>query len=249
MRSHFYTHSLIFMALLILAGATTAKADTCFGTVTTLTSFIANTSDGPGTGCFVGDIEYYGVQFASMITQGATAPATADQIGVTFTATGFSLSGIPEVDNGTVTYLVGFNIDPAPVLTGDSISLDPPLGNVTLNAFYCSNSDQPNVTFNEGNFFCGGGYPFSDEDTEIDLGSPTAQATTNNPNASFGFFNPPVGQAGILLELILNADDPASIDNFGQDPAEASSTPEPGAWLLVASGLAFVTWRRRKRLS
>src|SRR5580704_1528097 len=163
MRSRHFIQSFLFIALVMVAGAVTAKADIsyCSTEVTNLTSFMAQTSDGPGFGCNIGDIEYYGVQFASMTTEGATTPATSDQIGVGFTTSGFFLTGIPEVDQGTVTYLIGFNIDPAPVLTGDSISLDPPSGEVSLTAYYCSNQDQPNVTYSENNFYCGAGPNFN----------------------------------------------------------------------------------------
>ncbi len=223
----------------------------------TLQDFIANTSDGPGFGCNVGDLEYFGVQFRAT-TSGPTTPTTADQITISFDGDlGFNFGNIPEVDAGSVSYLIGFNIDPAPVLTGDTISLDPPVGNVTLSAYLCPAS-APYLTSSgasdDPQLYCGTAPVFGDgTNTAINTGiSGTPIATISNINgtdqsSSFQFPGAPLTQIGELLVLTLNADDPASVGAIGEDPAEISATPEPAAWMLLASGLMLLTYRRFAR--
>src|ERR1700749_2930644 len=94
--------SLIFIALAITGTMSTARALPMFCSSANYQDFINDTSDGPGFGCNIGGVEYFGAQFLTSVTGETppTTPATASQINMSFSDNGFGLSGIPTVDNG-----------------------------------------------------------------------------------------------------------------------------------------------------
>jgi hypothetical protein len=208
-------------------------------------------NDGPGTGCTSpGDpnLEYYNFFFS---THSGVGENFADPSSITVSPDGgfgFNFTGFQTVTNGDLTYFLGFNIDPAPVLTGDSISLDPPVGNVTLNLYICQ-QDSPFLTQSEGNYYCSTMPNFGDgSNSQIVFGETPPAATLVNVSgkdqsttASFA----PTGQIGVLLQLTLVDDDPASVGAIGSAPTQISTTPEPGSWILLASGLLMFLHKRR----
>ncbi len=207
--------------------------------------------NGPGMGCtnpVDPNLEYYNFLFSTSST-GSNFDSPSNITVSPDGGFGFNFTGFQTVSTGDLTYFLGFNVDPAPVLTGDSISLDPPVGNVTLNLYICQ-QDTPFLTKGgEGGFFCSTQPNFADgSNSQIIFGETQPAATLINVNgkdqsttASFA----PTGQIGVLLQLTLNADDPASVGAIGSAPALILSTPEPASWILLASGLLLFLLKSR----
>ncbi|HVW86882.1 MAG TPA: hypothetical protein VHB50_19485, partial [Bryobacteraceae bacterium] len=94
--------------------------------------------------CSVGILNFSGFGFSASGTGDALLDS-ASQILVTPATNGFNFSQVSHepftVDMGqTANYTINYNfvIDPAPVLDGAGMSLDPPFGNVTATQFYCN---------------------------------------------------------------------------------------------------------------
>jgi hypothetical protein len=255
--------------LLLLIGfvfsAGLASAGTC--TPGALTTYLNSFGGGPGAGCGLANLDYFNFYFQSA----GTGQVSADSPGnITVTpgtpgATDLRFSGFQSLSagQGTLTDFIGFNIDPAPVLTGDSISLDPPSGGVFVDLFTCL-PDTPFFVGQSGNpgdtsLYCGATSTFGGgAHVAIDLANPSASIINNNSpfQTSTFLFPGTTGQVGILLRLSLNATSAgASLDAIGNQPIQdlqAGGTPEPGTWMLLTTGLlALLLFRRfaTKRLS
>jgi hypothetical protein len=166
---------------------------------------------------------------------------------------GFNFNGFQTVSTGNLTYYLGFDaiIDPAPVLTGDSIGLDPPSGNVTLSLYVCL-PNAPYITHTDDlkDLSCGTAANFGDgTNFAIDLSKPAAQLINTLVPGPDQFttvqFPSAVTQIGVLLVLKLDSDDPASVGAIGSAPTQIAADPESGTWLLFGTGLLVVLLMRR----
>jgi PEP-CTERM motif len=244
------------LALSLLTAAIASATPVQGGAPCTQDTYLGYLSlnDGPGTGCtnpVDPNLEYYNFFFSTSSNTEGNSDIPNNITVSPDGGFGFNFTGFQTVTTGDLTYFLGFNIDPAPVLTGDSISLDPPKGNVILNLYICQ-QDTPFLTQSEGGYFCSTQPNFGDgSDIQIIFGVTQPAATLTNVDgtdqsttASFA----PTGQIGVLLQLTLNADDPASVGAIGSAPTQILATPEPSTWMLLASGvLAIALWRRFRR--
>jgi len=254
---------LLFIAATGLSTAGVQQAGPCTGD--TLANYI-QVLNSFANGCTLGPtpLTYYNFQFETLSNSGLSdgagninvAPGATTDLGFS----GFqSLSG-PNLD---LTYLIGFNIDPAPVLTGDSISLDPPFGIVSLSLYVCL--PQTDLPFLRGpnpsiegdtNMYCASTPDWGTGAAKpIILGTDSVLTLTNTDNVyQTGTFQfpTPVSQVGILLQLSFSttgASPNASVGGTGNAPGEQLATPEPGTWLLIGSGLLITVLLRRYKLN
>jgi hypothetical protein len=255
---------LVLMGFLPFAGL--ASAGAC--TPGVLTSYLNNFGGGPGTSCTLANLDYFNFYFQSAGT-GQVSPDSPGNITVTPGtpgATDLRFSGFQSLSagQGTLTDFIGFNIDPAPVLTGDSISLDPPSGNVFVDLFTCL-PDTPFFVGQSGNpgdtsLYCGTTSTFGGgSHIAINLANPSASIINNNSplQTSTFLFPGTTGQVGILLRLTLTTTSVggASLDAIGNQPiqdGQGAGAPEPGTWMLLGTGLLTLVLFRRfvaKRLS
>ncbi len=248
------------LVILIACFAAIAAAGTIGGPCVqdSLSNYISNTGDGPGTGCTVAGLQYTNFFFLTRSTNLDQPGTQATSITVTPNdATGLTFTGFaPNSSLGTtIDYFIGFDIltDPAPILTGDSISLDPPVGNVVLNLSVCL-PDTPFFTGQSGqpgdnNLYCGSQPKFADgSDTPI-KGANLSLANKNGTDQT-GEFDFPAGvpNFGVLLHLTLTDDTTASVGAIGNNPIQQSAAPEPAAWMLLGGGF-IALFALRKRLS
>lgn len=244
-REHYKLLGILGLALI---GGASAKADaiTCpTASLSTYISSFGNNTDpsAPSNGCVTTDnLQYYGFTFTIQSSTGNSD--SANSITVSPDGSGLDFNGFKALvaNAGDLEYFIGFNIDPAPpIITGDSISLDPfNAGTATLNLFICSGDTPYYLGNNTGAFECGATYGsgFATGTSSINLASPDATVTTGNPTATFNF--PSTSQVGILLELVLNAGTTGTgTGTLGSDP-QASSVPEPSSFGMIASGLCAV---------
>lgn len=248
------------LVLLGLTFAVFANAGPC--TPDNLQNYVNNQSKGPGFGCTLANLEYFNFFFQSAGT-GQVQPDLATNLTVTPGATGLTFTGFQSLNPnvGSLQDFIGLNVDPAPVLTGDSISLDPPLGGIQLDLYACLGATPFFVGKNTGNLsdtnlYCGANPTFDPVTAvAINLGSPNASIVNNGNPLQTSTFNlaASTGQLGVLLRLTLNTTSVAgaSLDGIGNQPLQQAGTPEPGSWLLLGSGLAALLLRslRAKRLS
>jgi hypothetical protein len=236
------SHFKLFGVLGLLAfGAASTLAQQC--PTNTLDLYI-NSFTAPGNGCIQGsqnNVENYGFTFETRSVSGGNSDV-ASNILVTpnnpAATLGFSGFESLPANGGDIEYFIGYNIDPPPILTGDSISLDPfNPGTATLNLYVCQGDTPFFLGDNDGTFECGSTFSgFSGGTSAINLADPDASVNSTTPNATFGF--PPTSQVGILLELTLNAGTTGTGEGtFGSDPAVQGTVPEPASFLLV--GLAL----------
>ncbi len=171
-----------------------------------------------------------------------------------------SFSGFMNLPSGSgenLQYFIGYNIDPPPILTGDSIALDP-FNDAVLTLYVCQGTvNGTNITGTPyflgdigGNFECSSTPNFSGGTTTNILDSPlTTQVSEicsacGDPMGTVNF--PATSQLGLLLELDLTAPPAGVIGGSGNGTFSDSTTvPEPGSVLTFGSGLAAAIVLRR----
>jgi len=238
-------HLKLFGVLGLLAfGASSTLAQQPFCPTDTLDVFI-NSFTAPRNGCIQGaqnNVENYGFTFETRSSSGNSDVASSILVTPNNPAATLGFGGFETLapGGGDIEYFIGYNIDPPPILTGDSISLDPfNAGTATLNLYVCQGDTPFFLGDNDGTFECGStfGIGFSGGTSPINLADPNASVNSTTPNATFGF--PPTSQVGILLELVLEAGSTGTgSGNFGSDPAVQGTAPEPASLLLVGLTLA-----------
>jgi len=199
-----------------------------------LASYITGTAFPPSTGgCAIGILDYYNFSYIM-----GTGPA-ASALEVTPTASGFNFSlasGTPitAAPGQTVTFEVDYQIviDPAPIVTGGDLNLDPPAGDVTVTEYFCND-----ISYVGSGLCLGGSTP------------DTLQVTTANPSASIVFPDPATKsqQVGIVFKLVGGANG-ASFDGLDADSTVLTFTPEPASTGLL-TGLLLLAggYKLRKR--
>jgi hypothetical protein len=201
----------------------------------TLDSYISTTAFPPTTGgCAIGILDYY--NFSYIMGNGPAATALL----VTPTGDGFNFglaSGAPitAAPGQTVSFEIDYQmvIDPAPIVTGGDLRLDPPSGDVTITEFFCND-----LTYVPTGV-CIGRNPDQ------------LQVTTANPVASIVFPDPAnkSQQVGIVFTLVGGANG-ASFDGLTADSTVVSlTTPEPASGAGILLGLLTLAggYKLRKR--
>jgi hypothetical protein len=233
----------LFFSLLIAGSLSSALASTVLPScaTNTLANYITLTANPPSTGgCAIGDLDYYDFSYHQV----SSAPA-ASAIQVTPLATGFSFGPVSAAPGVTVQFEIDYDlfIDPAPVITGDKLGIDPPTGNVVVTEYFCNDID----------YVYTGSCAFSMQPESLTVGTPG----TGYPSSASITFNPPANrtqEVGILFTLIGGANG-ASFDGLDSSSTlvypGVSSVPEPppAASLLLALALLTLAlgWGRRFR--
>jgi hypothetical protein len=185
-----------------------------------LQSYVGTTANPPATGgCAIGILDYFNVSYLP----GSNAPA-ASAINVAPSGSGFSFGPVTAAPGQTVQFEIDYDIfiDPAPIITGSDLGLDPPTGSVTVTEYFCND-----VSY-IGSGLCLGSQPAQ----SLTVGTPV---TGFPESASITFAKPATTsqEVGIVFTLI-GGTGGASFD--GLDTASIiSGVPEPAsvAGLLV----------------
>jgi hypothetical protein len=195
----------------------------------------------PSNGCFIGILDYYAFAYKPV----TNAPLAGDiKVSVNSTSDGFAFSRVDGTPftapaGTTVTFEIDYSIliDPAPIISGGKLALDPPFGNVKVTEDFCNDS-----IFFSFQIGCVGG-PTN-----------TLQVGTIAPltlSASTSFNNPALAFQTIGLLFTLDGTNGRS----GFDSLDNGSTvvlvgaPEPGSITLLFTGLAAAGYKLRKRRS
>lgn len=187
------------------------------------------------SGCTIDGFTFFDFTFAPPVTSGTPA-ASASNIDVTpsisafgpsveFSSSFFSISG-----NASASYGIDYGVDPGPVIGGESLSLDPPQGGVTVTQDYFPNTPPG----------CGD-CPFF-----------PLTVTPADPNASLTF-PAPTSQVAVTTDIELSSTlaQPAGFDSFtNTTDLTSNAVPEPAAAALVTAGCAALLGfcRKRRRL-
>jgi hypothetical protein len=236
--SSFTLKLIIFLVALgsvstLFAGGVNVPPDCTAGN---LASYISLTMNPPATGgCAIGILDYYNVSY-NKYSQGTNAPS-ASNIAVAPEGTGFTFGPVSAAPGQIVSFEIDYEIfiDPAPVITGDSLRLDVS-GDITITEYFC------NDLVYIGNGLCTGSHPAQMLQVGNGNGLPnsaTIDFGTNSARAS--------QQVGIVFTLNggLNG---ASFD--GLDSASiVSGVPEPASLGFTIVGLLTLAggYKLRKR--
>jgi hypothetical protein len=204
-------------------------------TATTLNNYIALGA----TGCSLGHVVFFGFAFTVVASGGGIVPASASDVTVTpvvidehynlnFSSTRFTASG-----NEFVTYLLGYTVDPHPIITfADELQVESPIfpGLVSVT-------------------------------TELCLNAPFTPSCTGNPAAAIVFDNginaqlldsvvfppiPPANVLGVRNNISLQAN--GSSADFSSFTNSVGFVAEPSDKLLTGLGVLALFWCFRRRL-
>jgi hypothetical protein len=195
------------------------------------------TANPPSTGgCALGVLDYYNFNYLP----GSNAPA-ASAIGVAPEGTGFSFGPVTAAPGQTVQFEIDYDlfIDPAPIITGDKLGLDPPTGNVVVTEYFCND-----VSY-VGGGLCLGSRPAP----SLTVGTPG----TGFPSSASIVFNPPAmvsEEVGIVFTLT-GGTTGASFDGLDSTSVVLYAAPEPPAAASLSLGIGLlavaIVGRRRAR--
>lgn len=186
--------------------------------------------------CGVGPYVFAGFQFLAI---GANSTSiTASNINVAPNSTLDGLNFSSPLFNGTFPtlqqYIINFNVDPAPIVGGESLSLDPPQGGISITEFACANVG------------------FSAAQDAIDPTHPqcadgsTVFSITVTPGSPFAQFSFPVPAELASLRLLITLNGTVTgLDGIGS--TTISSVPEPATAASLAAGLLFLLAARFRR--
>ncbi len=203
---------------------------------TTLDNYLAL---GAG-GCSIDEIGFSNFNFSVLSAGGGADPIPASAILVTPTLNGengsltFSSAGFSVTGSQFVTYLLGYSIDPHPIIRGfdDELDVDGPTfpGSASVTTDLCLLA-----TFT-GDLCLPPGVPASLNVFDNGVTAQLSDAVGFTPLAVIGVRN--------TIDLHANG---ANAD-FTSLTNSAVEVPEPAAWLLVSSGLLGLLVRRRRLL-
>jgi hypothetical protein len=204
----------------------------------TVASYIAVTANPPASGgCANGVLDYFDFKYIA----GSNAP-DASNIAVAPLGTGFTFGPVTAAPNETVQFEIDYDIviDPAPIITGGRLRLDPPTGDVTVTEFFC------NDTQYIGGGLCLGSIPAQ----SLTVGTPG----TNFPDTASISFDPTAKvsqQVGIVFTLNGGVTG-ASFDGLDSVSVVVVSAPEPATapglllgLLALAAGYKLKKQRNR----
>ncbi|HEX4811029.1 MAG TPA: hypothetical protein VH325_18970 [Bryobacteraceae bacterium] len=197
--------------------------------------------------CTTGTIQDYSANFGSAATDcsngillynnfsstgipsGATftlTPNTSEGFNFSLTATGTTIPYLA-ITNTSFSIIYEFTIDPAPILGGSSLRLDPPTGSDVISQIFCLDS---NPTAGFAGCLANAG-PVATQTITVTNANPDASITFNPPALSFGW-----------VETTFSMDPvngiPASFDSTDSLPdVELVGSPEPVSLALMGFGL------------
>ncbi len=243
-------------------GSTVGELPAC--ATNTLAYYQSTYSLGNGAGCKVGSLGYSKFYFEELAaTNGAldTLNITASDLMIVPVAATNSFNILP-VDlsdfNRAISiperYLIRYFVDPPPIIAGDELTLDPPVGSIYATKWGCTDSDftvSPTsienkllqtglANYSASTFACG-----PNSTTPYILKTDGVAAT--QPGVSdFVLFNTPASTLSVRLVLDFQ---PGTITRFDGilNPVE-TTIPEPGANLMIAGGLTLFGLVARKRM-
>lgn len=219
----------LLLSLAVAGSLSTAQAGSVLPTCSTdnLADYINLTANPPTTGgCAIGILDYYDFSYHPV---SEVAPA-ASSIQVTPLATGFSFGPVTAAPGQTVEFEIDYDlvIDPAPIITGDKLGIDPPTGNVQVTEYFC----------NDLTYVYTASCEFGIQPESLTVGTP---GTGFPSDASIVFTRPASRsqQVGILFTLTGGATG-ASFDGLDSSSVVVYGTPEPPAAVTLLLGLAFL---------
>jgi MYXO-CTERM domain-containing protein len=145
------------------------------------------------------------------------------------------ISGFPSVNASTTTsYELDYTIDPPPILDGMAADFDPPFGNINGSLTYCGDPTATGGCLLSGTFAFGirNGVPFAGSSGPFVNANGAPNPISTLEIRTFFTLNPGGGTATGFDDLIYSV---------------VTTEPEPGAWLLAASGLGLIAFRRKQR--
>jgi hypothetical protein len=198
----------------------------------TVANYVTTTANPPATGgCAIGILDYYNLTYHPI-----TNAPLASNINVAPLGAGFTFGPVSAAPGQTVSFEIDYDIfiDPAPIITGDSLGLDV-TGNITVTEFFCNDSQ-----------YIGSG---------LCLGSHPAQSlTVGNGNglpnsATIAFAQPATTsqQVGIVFTLV-GGTGGASFDGLNA-ASIVTGIPEPSSFGSALIGLLALAggYKLRKR--
>ena len=144
------------------------------------------------------------------------------------------IGGFPSVAaNQTAEYELDYTIDPPPVVDDMTAGFDPPFGNINGTVVFCGD---PLVGTAAAGCSVVGSFGFGVTNGVPFAGSsgPFAHPVSTLVTQTFFTLNPGGNTASGFDSLIFTV-------------GTTAATPEPGAWLLAASALGFLAFRRKLR--
>jgi hypothetical protein len=193
----------------------------------------------PAGGCAIGVLDYYNFSY----TMGNGPAATALDVAPTASGFNFSLFGgapIKAAPGQTVSFEIDYQIviDPAPIISGGDLRLDPPTGNVIITEYYCND-----ITFDSGTKTCLGGATPDTLTLNSFNGVPSSASVVFSVDPARKFQD-----VGIVFTLN-GGTTGASFDGLDADSAVLTLSPEPASAAGVSLGLLTLAggYKLRKR--
>jgi hypothetical protein len=196
----------------------------------------------PATGgCSVGILDYYNFTYHPV----SNAPlASAIEVSISsLPGSGFSFTradgnAFTAAAGQTVQFEIDYNliIDPAPIITGGDMNLDPPSGNVTVTEYFCNDVSYIYTGF------CSGSLPET-----LTVGT----AASGFPSSATIVFAKPAltSQAVGILFTLNGGTSGASFDGLDSTSQVLSLSPEPASAAGLLAGLLTLAggYKLRKR--
>lgn len=255
--------------------ATSIGANTPLCQTATLQTYLNNYGTGvSGGSCAIGQLAYAKFDWASfsVLANGNStnhALITASDLNVipVQAKNGFDIAPVAGKEglfnraiaaNMAERYFLTYNADPPPIIAGDELSLDPPVGPVYASKWICADQPFSNLPggvainsyvpalsragYNSSTFTCG-----SSNTPAYFLTTDGDPATATGTTASITF---PIAASYLNVRLLLDFEPGAEITGFDAIQSPVSTVPEPSTNALIAFGilgLGLLSKSRRKR--